>query len=142
MSGGPPHRAYYVAAIDRVGLAILAGGALTGGLAAALVLARGQTAPIVLGLAWLTGTLLGMAGIVAVAGPVWLVLHVAGRRGPWSAAATAGLLALALLSIGQMRHDVGGDYRWASALATGGILALIAAAIGWVMQRIAYRRLL
>lgn len=141
MSGGTP-RAYYVTTLDRIGLAILAGGVLAGLVAALLMLAGGQRSPAALGLAWALGALFAMLGIVAVAGPLWLALHLRNRRGPLAAATTAGVVALIVFTLGQTIGTSGGGYRWASAVGTSTFVALAAAAIGVVMQRVAYRRLL
>ena len=134
--------AYYVTALDRIGLAILAGGVLTGLIAMLLMLGGGQRSPMVLALGWMAGTGIGMVGIVAVAGPVWIILHRNNWRGPGVAAITGGALALLVFTTGQMLGSGGDGYRWASALATSSLLALAAAAIGIAMQRVAYRRLL
>lgn len=149
---GASGRAYYVTSIDRIGLALGAGGALAGVVAALLVAAGGRVGVVALLLGWLVGALFALVALVAVAGPVWLALHLSGRRGPWTAAATVGGLALLLFSAGQTwgfgmfgPPDGGGaafGYRVASAAATSLIVAVAAAAIGWAMQRIAYRRLL
>lgn len=142
--------AHYVTSLDRAGLALGAGGALSGVVALLLVLAGGQRDPLSLGLAWLLGAVFAMFGIVAVAGPVWLALHLAGQRGPGTAAATAALVALAIL-VASQTFGFGAwtpagaaatlPWRFASALASGAVAAILAAAIGWTMQRIAYRRL-
>lgn len=144
--------AFYVTTIDRAGLALGAGGALSGLVAAALVAAGGRAGLGALLLGWLVGAVFSMLAIVAVAGPVWVALHIAGRRGPWTAAATGGGIALVLFSAGQtwgfgMFGAPASDaatftYRIVSAVATSLIVALAAAAIGWAMQRIAYRRIL
>lgn len=143
--------AYYVTTIDRVGLALGAGGALAGVVAALLVAAGGHASVSALLLGWLVGAVFSMLAIVAVAGPVWLALHLSNRRGPWTAAVTGGGIALLLFSAGQtwgfgMFGAPASDsatfaYRVLSAIATSVIVAIAAAAIGWAMQRIAYRRI-
>lgn len=135
-----PRPAYYVTALDRLGLAVLAGGLLAGTLALSLI-EGGRTPIATLGL-WLTATIVAMLGIVTLGGPVWFALHRRGKRGPAVAAACGGVLALALFALVQMTGGTGGGYRLASALATSVPIALVAAAIGAVMHRIAYRRLL
>ena len=137
-----PPRAHYVTAPDRIGLAVLAGGVLAAFVALPFVAAGGQRSAAVLGLAWGLGAVVAMLGIVAVFGPVWLVLHRRDRRGPGVAAMTAGLLVLGLLTAGQVVGTSGGGYRWASAIGTSLLVAVVAAGIGAAMQRVAYRRLL
>ena len=142
--------AFYVTSIDRVGLALGAGGLVSGFVAMLLMAMGGQRDPVALGLGWLIGAVFAMFGIVAVAGPVWLALHFAGKRGPGAAALTGGAAAMLLLVAGQTwglgafapPGDAGSDYRWTSAIATGLLVAVAAAIIGWAMQRIAYRRLM
>lgn len=140
-------RAHYVTSIDRIGLALGAGGALAGLVAVALVAAGGQRAAWALAAAWLIGTVFATIAIVGVAAPVWLALHMSGRRGPATAAATGAAVALVLFTAAQVwsapaEAADAALYRLASALATSGLVALAAAAIGWIMQRIAYRRLM
>lgn len=137
-------QAHYVTSLDRAGLALAVGGALGGLVIAALVAAGGQVAAWALVGGWLLGGLFSMIAIVAVGGPVWLALHVANRRGPITAAATGAALALLMLALAQAW---GGDdatalpWRLLGALTTSAVVAAAAAAIGWTMQRIAYRRL-
>jgi hypothetical protein len=148
---GAASRAYYVTTIDRAGLALGAGGALSGVVATLLVAAGGHASLSALVVGWLVGAIVAMCAIVAVAGPLWLVLHLTNRRGPWTAALTGGAIALLLFSAGQMggvgmfgAPAIDGAalaYRLLSAVATSMVVALAAAAIGWVMQRIAYRRI-
>jgi hypothetical protein len=135
-------RAYHVATPDRLGLAILSGGVLAGAIAMMLVIAGGERSAAALGLAWAMGTVAAMCGIVALVGPVWLILHRRGLRGPSAAAAVAGSVVLVVFATAQLWGTGGGAYRWISAVATSALLALVAAAIGAVMHRIAYRRLM
>lgn len=111
---------------------------------AALVAAGGQLAAWALVGGWLLGGLFSMIAIVAVGGPVWLALHAANRRGPVTAALTGALLALLLFVVTQAWSDGDAELPWRlfGALTTSAIVAVAAAAIGWTMQRIAYRRLL
>ena len=142
--------AFYVTSLDRVGLALGAGGLLSGFVVMLLMATGGQRDPVALGLGWLLGAIFAMLGIVAVAGPVWVALHFAGRRGPVAAALTAAAVAMLLLAGGQTGGlgafappgDAATGYRWISAIATGLLVAVAAAAIGWAMQKIAYRRLM
>ena len=103
-----------------------------------LAAAGGEGSPAALAVVWALGAVVAMPAIVAVAGPVWLTLHRHGRRGPGVAAATAGSLILVVMTALQMSADASGRH----ALMTSVPAAIVAAAIGAVMQRIAYRRLL
>ncbi len=136
-------RAHYVTSLDRAGLALTAGGALGGLMIVALVAAGGQIAAWALVGGWLLGGLFSMIAIVAVGGPVWLALHAANRRGPVTAALTGAALGLVMFVVAQAWS--GGNDEWGprvlGALTTAALVAVAAAAIGWTMQRIAYRRL-
>lgn len=141
----------YEATLDRVGLALGVGSALGGTLVLGLFLLGGQRDPIALTTAWLLGTVFVGIGITAVAGPLWLVMHVAGLRRARHAAMIGALAALAIFvgaqtwGFGLLEMPVMDNrtwlFRWASALLTSGVLAVLAAAIGAIMWRIAYRRL-
>lgn len=140
--------AHYVTSIDRAGLALGVGGVLAGFVAVLLLLAGGQRDGAALAAGWVLGVVFAMAGIVAVAGPIWLGLHLAGRRGPAAAALTGGLVALLLFTAGQSwgldpfepSTTPVDSSRVLAAAATSLGVALAAAAIGWTMQRVAYRR--
>lgn len=143
----PDKAAFYVTSIDRLGLALGAGGLLAGAGSAALSAYGGQNGPGGIVAAFILGAFVAMAACVAVIGPVWLLMHLTNRRGPGHAALTAGLVALALVIGGVgWRADPTSVapwwYRLASGAATGAALGLAAALLGWVMHRIAYRRLL
>jgi hypothetical protein len=140
----------YHTSVDRVGLAIAFGGALCGALAAGLLAVGGQTDPVAIVMAGLIGSLLATLAITAVAVPIWLFMHLAGRRRPSHAALVGALTAFVIFAAAQT-HGFGlGDappsdmatlmFRWASAAATSLVLALVAALIALVMWRIAYRR--
>lgn len=141
----------YETSIDRVGIALGAGSALGGLLIVALVVAGGQYAPLPLVLSRLFGSLLSAVAMTAVAGPFWLVLHIAGLRRGRHAALVAGLTALGLFTGAQTYGysalrlpalDTGTTLlRWTSVLATSALVAAIAAGIGVLMWRIAYRRI-
>jgi hypothetical protein len=141
----------YEATLDRVGLALGVGAALGGALVLGLSMLGGQRDPFYLVEAWLLGTVFVGIGITAVAGPLWLVMHVAGLRRARHAALVGALAALAIF-VGAQTWGFGiADmpvmdnrtllFRWASALLTSGVLAAIAALIAAIMWRIAYRRL-
>ncbi len=133
----PP--AYYVTTIDRLGLAVLMGGAVTGTLALAFAENRSAAGMVV---AWIVGMTIAAVAIVAVAGPVWAILHRSKRRGPVAAAACTGLATFVLFVLVQLLGGSGGGYRLASAIATSLPIAAAAAVVGAIMHRVAYRRLL
>jgi len=140
----------YDMSIDRAGLALGAGSALAGGIVLGLLLLGGQRDPLGLLGGWLIGSLFSGIAITAVGGPIWLALHVAGLRRAWHAALVGAMTAM-LIFVGAQTYGFGMFgmpvmdgrtllFRWLSAAASSAILALIAAAIGAVMWRIAYRR--
>lgn len=135
----------YATSLDRAGHALGAGGLAAGILAAMLVANNGQRDPMMLLAALFLGATFAAIAIVTLAGPVWLALHIAGRRGPVSAAAT-GFAVTLLLFVSAQTYGVGVSdaatlgLRWTSALATSLLLGLIGGAIGWAMWKIAYRR--
>lgn len=143
--GTKPRR--YQTTLDRAGLALAAGGALYGALSMLLVLRSGGggiDALLVLAVA----SVLAMVAITATFGPLWLVLHASGRRGPAHAAALGAVVALALWAAAA--HDVLASYAyaergsaavgWVRAIGVALIFAAIGAAAALVMWRIAYRR--
>lgn len=140
----------YDMTIDRAGLALGAGSALAGAIVLVLVLMGGQHEPLDLLKAWLIGSIFSGIAITAVGGPIWLVLHIAGLRRAWHAAAVGALTAMVIF-VGAQTYGFGMFsmpaidgrtwlYRWLSALASSALLALLAAAIAALMWRIAYRR--
>jgi hypothetical protein len=140
----------YEATLDRVGLALGVGAALGGCLVLGLFILGGRHDPIQLTMAWLLGTVFVGIGITAVAGPLWLVMHVAGLRKARYAAAIGALSALGIL-VGAQTWGFGLFdmpvidnrtlmYRWASALLVTVVPAVLAALIAALMWRIAYRR--
>jgi hypothetical protein len=139
-------RRIYETTLDRAGHALGAGAGIGGVLTLALVVAGGQSGPLQILTALLLGTIFCAIGIVAVAGPLWLVMHVAGLRRGHHAALIGAASALAILvgaqswGFGPAMSPDARTYVWLSALGTGGLVALMAAAIGLVMWRIAYRR--
>lgn len=141
----------FEATLDRVGLALGVGAALGGTLVLGLFMLGGQRDPVSLTMAWLLGTVFVGIGITAVAGPLWLVMHVAGLRKARYAAAIGALSALGILvgaqtwGFGLLDMPVMDNrtlmYRWASALLVTIVPAILAALIATLMWRIAYRRL-
>ena len=140
----------YETTIDRTGLALAAGSALAGGIGLALLLLGGQRDPLNLLEGWLIVSLFAAVAITAVGGPIWLALHIAGHRRAWHAA-LVGATTTMLIFVGAQTYGFGALdppaidgrawlFRWLSALASSAILAALAAAIGGLMWRIAYRR--
>ena len=140
----------YETSIDRAGLALGAGSLMLGLATLLLLLPDGQYGAQSLALGFVLGTLIGALALIAVAGPLWLVLHVAGLRGPVTAALAGSVLTL-ILFIGAQTHGFrlfdaaapAGDaalFRWVSALLTAGLLGIVAAGIALAMWRIAYHR--
>lgn len=142
----------YETTLDRAGLALVTGGGLGGLVVLLLVVAGGQRDPLALMTALVLGTVFTMLGVTAVGAPLWLVMHLSGYRRGWHAAALGALLALIVFVAGQTYgFGFAGApvtdgrtlfLRWLSALATSGLLAVVAAAIGYAMWRVAYRRVL
>ena len=143
-----PYR--YETTIDRVGLALGVGSAIGGTVALGLTLLGPQRDAVSLVMAWMLGALFVGIGITAVAGPLWLVMHVAGLRRARHAALVGAVTALALF-IGAQTYGFGlidvpvidsrtWMFHWISAIATSAILGVIAAGMGVVMWRIAYRK--
>lgn len=135
----------YATSLDRAGQALGAGALAAGVLAVLLVLNGGQRDPEMLLAALLMGALFAALAIVTLAGPIWLALHIAGRRGPVSAAVTSFAVTMLLFVSAQTWGFGVSDaatlgLRWASALGTSLLLGGIGAAIGWTMWKIAYRR--
>ncbi|MFZ5748032.1 MAG: hypothetical protein ACOY45_10325 [Pseudomonadota bacterium] len=140
----------YDTTLDRAGLALAMGSMLGGFVVLGLVLNGGQRDPLALVTAWLIGVAFNAVAIIAVAGPLWLVMHVAGWRRARHAALVGGVTAVAILA-GAQTYGFGLFempamdsrtllYRWLSAIATSAIVAILSAMIGVVMWRIAYRR--
>ena len=142
----------YETSLDRAGLALGLGGLLTGLAVLGFVLAAGQRAPAMLCLGFALGAGFGTIGITAVAGPLWLSLHLLGLRGPGWAATLALFAAVTVFVAGQTYGFGLGAmpalddrtllFRWLSALATSFMLATIAVGIALAMWRVAYRRVL
>lgn len=139
----------YETTLDRTGFA-LATGALLGGLTVlVLVLLGGARDPLTL-IGWfLIGSAFSAIAITAVAGPLWLVMHVAGLRRARHAAMIGAAAALAIL-VGAQTWGFGLLemppidnntllYRWISAVLTSAVVAVVAALIGLAMWRVAYR---
>ena len=140
----------YQASLDRAGFALVAGGIVGGVFAAGLVTIGSGLAPLEMIVGFVVGAVITAMAAVAIGGPVWLVCHVFGLRGPVMAVLVGALAGFALF-LGGQTYGFGlfempvTDaqtllFRWISAVATSLILALVAALIGWTMWRVAYRR--
>ncbi|MGY2732956.1 hypothetical protein ACVWYO_000630 [Sphingomonas sp. UYP23] len=141
----------YEASLDRAGLALGAGGVVGGLFAAVLVSICSGFDPFPMLIGFLVGAVITAMAVVAIGGPIWIVCHALGRRGPWMAVSVGALAGFALFLGGQtygfgifaMPPEDSQTllYRWMSAIATSLILAAVAALIGWTMWRVAYRRI-
>ncbi|MFA6123867.1 MAG: hypothetical protein WCS75_08280 [Sphingomonas sp.] len=140
----------YETTLDRAGLALAAGGLVGGVFAAVLVLIGSGAAPLELLVGFVVGAVITAMAAVAIGGPVWLLCHAFGQRGPWMAILVGALAGFALF-LGGQTYGFGlfampvTDtqtllFRWISAVATSLILSLVSALIGWTMWRVAYRR--
>jgi len=128
----------YRTSIDRVGLALACGAALAG-LAASLLVAIGGTGSGRAALmALMIGGIFAALAIATIAGPIWLVLHLSGRRGP--AAATLSGAAIGFLLTIAADFGRGSDEPWLRTLGGAMIAAALAGGIALAMWRIAYRR--
>lgn len=144
-------RRVYETTIDRIGLALGAAGLIGGIVAGALVAASGRGSPAGLIVATMVGAMLSASSITALAGPVWVAMHAAGRRGPADAALVGALtgfiVSLLAQSFGLGLFDVAVasdsrtlSFRWASAALTSVVFALLAGGTALTMWRVAYRR--
>ena len=140
----------YDTSIDRAGLALGAGGLMGGTIASILVAIGGPPSPLGIVVGFVIGAMITAMTVIAVAAPLWLVVHAIGRRGPGTAALVGAAAGFALF-LGGQTYGFGlfampaTDartlmFRWISAVATSVILAALSALIGLVMWRVAYRR--
>ena len=140
----------YETSLDRAGLALGAGGLVGGAFAAVLVAVGGSATAFSVAVGFVIGTVITAMAVVAVAGPLWIVAHALGRRGPITAMLVGTIAGFALFLGGQtymfgLYTMPATDtqtlmFRWISAVATSLILAAVSALIGLVMWRVAYRR--
>jgi hypothetical protein len=143
-------RRRYETSLDRIGLAIGAGGLMGGVIAVMMMVFGGVMAIGTLAMALLIGTVLTALAITALAAFPWLLLHAAGRRGPVAAALLGAAIGFVVFLGGQtwiygILEMPAMDartllFRWASAIATSLVMAAMAAGIAVVMWRVAYRR--
>ena len=141
----------YETSLDRAGLALGAGGLLGGAFAAVLVAFGGSPTLFAVAVGFVIGVVITAMTVVAVAGPLWIVAHALGRRGPVTAMLVGTIAGFALFLGGQtymfgLYTMPATDsqtlmFRWISAVATSLILAALSALIGLVMWRVAYRRI-
>ena len=140
----------YETSLDRAGFALAAGGGLGGIFAVVLASIGSGPALLELPVGFVVGAVITTMAAVAIGGPLWVFCHTLGWRGPGVALAVGALAGFALFLGGQTYGFGMFDmpvtdgqtllFRWISAVSTSLILALVAAAIGWTMWRVAYRR--
>ena len=140
----------YQASPDRAGFALAAGAGVGGMFAAVLVVLGSGLAPLEIVVGFLVGTVVTAIAAVALGGPIWLVCHAFGLRGPGVATSVGGLAGFALFLGGQTygfglfdmppTDSATLAFRWLSGVATSVILATVSALIGWTMWRVAYRQ--
>ena len=139
----------YETSIDRIGLAIGAGGLMGGAIAALLMGFAGATIGA-LAIALLVGTIMTALAITALAAIPWAMLHAVGRSGPVSAALLGATIGFLLFLGGQTwgygflmpPMDVTTlVFRWASGIATSVVMAAMSGGIAVVMWLVAYRRI-
>ena len=137
------HRDYRIS-IDRAGLALAAGGVACGAIAAALLVLGGRRGLDSLASAFVLGAIFSTLALAAIGGPVWLLLHVAGRRGPVAAALAGALIGFLLFLFSQidlLGRGAAPLDAWLREIGSSFVLAALAAAIALGMWRIAYRRI-
>jgi hypothetical protein len=130
-------RGDYRTSVDRVGLALACGAGLAGLTACLLVAIGGDASGRAALVALLFGTIFAALAITAIAGPVWLILHLSGRRGPAAAAlsgAGIGFLLMLAADLGRGTADT-----WPRILGAALLTAALAGGIALAMWRVAYR---
>ena len=150
MSRMMAQRRRYETSLDRVGLAIGAGGLMGGAIAVLLMLFGGTFAIGTLAITLVIGSVLTALAITALAAFPWILLHAAGRRGPVSAALLGAAIGFVVFLGGQtwiygLIEMPAMDartllFRWASGVATALVMGMMSAGIAVVMWRVAYRR--
>ncbi len=151
MSRMVAQRRRYQTSLDRIGLAIGAGGLMGGAIAMLLMLFGGALAIGALAMAFVIGSVLTALAITALAAFPWMLLHAAGRRGPVSAALLGAAIGFVVFLGGQtwiygLVEMPAMDartllFRWASGIATALVMGTMSAGIAVVMWRVAYRRI-
>ena len=150
MSRNVAQRRRYETTLDRVGLAIGAGGLMGGAISVLMMLFGGALAVGTLAMALVIGSILTALAITALAAFPWMLLHASGRRGPISAALLGAVIGFIVFLGGQtwlygLVAMPAMDartllFRWASSVATSLVMAAMASGIAVAMWRIAYRR--
>jgi len=150
MSRNVAQRRRYETNLDRVGLAIAAGGLMGGAIAMLMMAFGGALSVVTLATALVVGSLLTALAITALAAFPWMLLHASGRRGPVSAALLGAAIGFVVFLGGQtwifgILEIPAMDartllFRWASGIATSLVMAAMSAGIAVVMWRVAYRR--
>ncbi|MDH7972028.1 hypothetical protein QH494_07500 [Sphingomonas sp. AR_OL41] len=141
---------HYETSLDRAGLSLAAGGVMGGVLTVLLVAAGRPSSWFAFPVGFVIGTVITVMAVVAIGGPLWIVAHASGRRGPRTALAIGALAGFALFLCGQT-YGFGLFvmppmdtrtilFHWISGAATSLILSLFCAGIAWTMWRVAYRR--
>jgi hypothetical protein len=128
----------YRTSIDRVGLALACGSGLAGLAASILVVLGGEESMRAALFALLIGGIFAALAITVIAGPVWLLLHLSGQRGPAAAALSGAAIGFLLMLAAGLGG--GGDEPWLHAFGGALLAAALAGAIALVMWRVAYRR--
>src|SRR5690242_16082220 len=128
----------YRTSIDRVGLALACGAGLAGLAASILVAVGGDGSGRAALVALLIGAIFAALAITAIAGPVWLLLHLSGRRGPAAAAWSGAAIGFLLMLAADFGRD--GDEPWLHMLGGALLAAALAGGLALAMWRIAYRR--
>ncbi|MBX9795920.1 hypothetical protein [Sphingomonas sp.] len=134
--------------LDRVGLALGAGG-VASGLGWVLLAALGGNGPLALLMVLIVGTLGTMLGTAMLALPLWIALSRAGYRGPVAAALLGAGLGFLIFLFAQTQGfglaaapGAGAGaaaMRWASGAAVALVLAVPGAGIALLMWWVGYR---
>lgn len=128
----------YRTSIDRIGLALAGGAGLAGLVASGLVIVGGEASARAALVALLVGTLFALLAITVIAGPVWLLLHLSGQRGPAAAAWSGALVGFLLMVAAHFGRVT--DEPWLHVFGGALLAAALAGVIALVMWSIAYRR--
>jgi hypothetical protein len=140
----------YESSLDRAGLSLAMGAGLGGAFATLLVALGDPPSWFALPVGFVIGAIITMMAAVALGGPLWIVAHALGRRGPGTALWIGVFSGFALFLAGQT-YGFGLFtmppidtrtllFRWISAAATSLILSAVSGGIALAMWRVAYRR--
>ena len=133
----PARSPRYETSIDRIGLAIGAGGAMGGAITALLMLFSGSVGIGAVAAALVIGAALTALAVTALAAIPWALLHATGRRGPIAAAVLGAVIGF-IVFLGGQTYGYGMFaapemdsrtwlYRWAIGILTSLVMAAIAA---------------